>query len=179
MLAFVVNMHVQPLMPCKPAKARHLVEQGKAKVINCDPYTIKLIHGSSGYKQPIIAGMDTGSKFIGISAIGNNKTLYQAQVAIRDDITTGMKKRASYRGTRRGRKTRYRQPRFDNRGKKGFLPPSIVSKINSHHRERKALEKILPVTTWVLELASFDIHAITNPDVSGKGYQEGGMKGFY
>jgi hypothetical protein len=58
-------------MPCKPSKARKLLKEGKAKVIRTMPFTIKLIYGSSGYTQPIIAGMDTGSKVIGCSAIAN------------------------------------------------------------------------------------------------------------
>ena len=33
MLVYVLNKHGQPLMPCKPQKARKLLEQGKAKVI--------------------------------------------------------------------------------------------------------------------------------------------------
>ena len=66
MLVFVINKENRPLMPCKPSKARKLLKEGKAKVIKETPFTIKLIFGSSGYTQPIIAGMDTGSKVIGL-----------------------------------------------------------------------------------------------------------------
>ena len=62
---------------------------------------------------------------------------------------------------------------------KVVLPPSILSKINSHLREIKFVESILPVTQWKLELASFDIHKITNPEVQGKDYQNGLLKDFY
>jgi hypothetical protein len=41
------------------------------------------------------------------------------------------------------------------------------------------VESILPITRWNIELASFDIHKITNPEVSGSGYQEGSKKDFY
>ncbi len=81
--------------------------------------------------------------------------------------------------TRRSRKTRYREPRFNNRGKEGKLAPSIKSKIDSHFREKKFVESILPVSEWKVELASFDIHKITNPEVRGKGYQGGNQKEFY
>ena len=51
---YVLNKYGHPLMPCSSAKARHLLNNKKAKVIKRTPFTIQLIHGSSGYKQPII-----------------------------------------------------------------------------------------------------------------------------
>ena len=65
MLVFVLNKLKKPLMPCSPAKARGLLKKGLAKVISKKPFTIKLLFGSSAYKQKITAGMDTGSKTIG------------------------------------------------------------------------------------------------------------------
>ena len=123
--------------------------------------------------------MDTGNKKIGCAAITNNKVVYQSEVELRDDVSRKMQQRKMYRGTRRGRKNRYRKPRFNNRGKKGKLAPSIKSKIDSHFREKKFVESILPVSEWKVELASFDIHKITNSEVEGKGYQDGNQKGFY
>ena len=41
------------------------------------------------------------------------------------------------------------------------------------------VESILPITTWKVEIASFDIHKISNPDVRGRDYQNGNQKGFY
>jgi hypothetical protein len=63
--------------------------------------------------------------------------------------------------------------------KKGRIAPSVRSKIESHLREKKQVESILPVTLWKVETASFDTHKLTNPDVSSLGYQEGAQKGFY
>jgi len=182
MLVYVLNHHGKPLMPCSPARARHLLKDGKAKVVRRDPFTIKLRFGSSGYTQDVVAGMDTGSKTIGSAAIANGKVVYQAEVTLRDDVSGTMKQRATYRRTRRGRKTRYRQPRWSNRASlhaDGRLAPSIRSKVESHLRERDFVERILPVRRWKVELASFDIHKITNPDVEGAGYQEGAQKDFY
>ncbi len=169
-------------MPTNQAKARILLKTGKAKVVSRVPFTIKLTYNSNSYTQPIVAGMDTGSKKIGCAAIGNNKVLYQSETEIRKDVSSKMQQRVMYRRTRRGRKTRYRPARFDNRGnsrKDGRLAPSIRSKLESHFREKRFVESILPVTEWKVELASFDIHKITNPEVSGIGYQNGDQKGFY
>ncbi len=179
---YVINKHGKSLMPCKPQKAKKLLKQGKAKVISRLPFTIKLIHGSSGYVQPVVAGMDTGSKIIGSVAVGNNEVLYSAEVQIRNDVTKNMTRRKMYRVNRRSRKTRYRQSRFDNRKaskREGRIAPSVKSKIDSHYREKKQIESILPVTKWIVETASFDIHKISNPTVQGVGYQNGPLKDFY
>ena len=51
--------------------------------------------------------------------------------------------------------------------------------MDSHLRERDFIESVLPVSLWKVEVASFDIHKITHPEVEGKGYQEGEQKGYY
>lgn len=56
-------------MPCQPVIARLLLKENKAKVKRRTPFTIKLTFDSTEYKQPVIAGMDTGSKNIGCAAI--------------------------------------------------------------------------------------------------------------
>src|SRR4051794_39969820 len=126
--------------------------------------------------------MDTGSKTIGCAAIGNDQVLYQSEVTLRQDVSGKMQQRKMYRQTRRGRKTRYRPARWHNRAsmrRDGRLAPSIRSKVDSHLRERRFVESILPVTHWKVELAQFDIHKITNPDVKGVEYQNGDQKGYY
>lgn len=49
---YVLNKHGEPLMPCSPGKARLLLKQQKAHVVKRTPFTIKLLYGSTGYKQP-------------------------------------------------------------------------------------------------------------------------------
>ena len=166
-------------MPCSPQKARRLLKEKKAVVKHRTPFTIKLVHGSSGYKQECIAGMDTGSKHIGSAVISNSVVVYQASTEIRNDVSKKMTQRAMYRRTRRGRKTRYRKPRFLNRGKKGKLAPSLISKIDSHFRERDFINSILPISKWKVETASFNIHKISDPDVTRWTYQSGQQKDFY
>ncbi|MGF1759648.1 RNA-guided endonuclease IscB [Photobacterium sagamiensis] len=182
MFVFVLNKNDKPLMPCRPQKARKLLKTGDAKVVRKSPFTIKLNGGSSGYKQPLIAGMDTGSKHVGCAVIGLGQVIYQSQVALRQDVSKKMHQRAMYRRTRRGRKCRYRPVRCANRASlraSGRLAPSIKSKVESHLRERDFVESILPISQWKVETASFDIHKITNPDASGVGYQQGVQKDFY
>ena len=40
---YVLNKYGHPLMPCSPAKARHLLNNEKAKVIKRTPFTIYII----------------------------------------------------------------------------------------------------------------------------------------
>ena len=183
MLVYVINREGKPLMPCSPGKARRLLRRGKAKVARKDPFVIKLSFGSSGYKQEVIGGIDSGSKVIGSGAVGNGKVFYQSEISLRgEEIRKNMDQRKMYRRSRRGRKTRYRKARFLNRSastKKGRLAPSVNHKVEAHLREKKFMEKILPIAKWLVEVAQFDIHRITNPEVKGAGYQDGNKKGFY
>lgn len=169
-------------MPCKSVVARLLLKDGKARVKSRTPFTIQLMCDSTEYVQTVIAGMDTGSKTIGCAAISNGNVVYQAEITIRDDISKKMQRRAMYRSTRRGRKNRYRKARWLNRAsmrREDRIAPSIRSKIDSHLREKKQVESILPISEWKVETASFDIHKITDPDISGEDYQNGNKKGYY
>jgi 5-methylcytosine-specific restriction endonuclease McrA len=180
MLVYVLNSDGAPLMPCLPGKARGLLNAGQAKVVSRSPFVIKLLYGSSGYKQPVTLSVDSGSKVIGVAATGNGKTLYGSEVKNRTDIHEKLSQRASYRKTRRGRKLRYRRARWANRRRpKGWLTPTMRSKVRSHSREIEFVKRILAVTRTIIETASFDIHKIVNPDVSGEGYNQGRLKGFY
>lgn len=182
MEVYVLNKEGQPLMPCKPVIARLLLKEGKAKCIRRTPFTIKLLVDTTEYKQEVVAGMDTGSKTIGCAAIANGKVVYQSEVQIRQDVSKKMEQRKMYRRNRRGRKTRYRKARWQNRAsmrEEGRLAPSIKSKVDSHLRGKKFVESILPVSTFKVETASFDIHKISNPDVGKWQYQKGQQKDFY
>ncbi len=182
MVVYVISVDGRPLMPCSPRKARVLLRDGKAKVLRREPFTIKLLQKSGNAVQEIVGGVDTGSKKIGVAAVGNGKVLYQAEVTPRQNVKCRMAQRLMYRRNRRGRKTRYRPARWQNRASmraEGRLAPSIRSKVDSHKREMAFVESIVPITRWIVEVADFDIHKIINPEVEGKGYQEGDKKGFY
>lgn len=182
MIVYVLNKNKKPLMPCKPQKARKLLKEGKAKVIQTEPFTIQLLYGSAGYKQDITLGVDAGSKHIGLSASTEKKELYAADVELRNDIVDLLSTRRQNRRTRRNRKTRYRKPRFQNRVKtkhKGWLAPSVENKIHTHFKAIADIHKILPITNIIVETASFDIQKIQNPDIQGVGYQQGNQLGFW
>ena len=188
MLVYVCNKQGEPLMPCSPCKAKKLLKQEKAKVIRKEPFTIQLLYGSSGYKQKITLGVDTGSKHIGLSATTKDYELFSSDVELRTgkpndtDISQLLTKRREARRTRRNRKTRYRQARFDNRVKskhKGWLAPSVEQRINSHLVQIEKVHQILPVKEIIIETGQFDIQKIKNPEISGVEYQQGEQLGFW
>ena len=65
---FVLNMRGKPLMPCSPAKARHMLKAGKAFVVRRTPFTIKLTIATGETKQDVTLGVDAGARHVGISA---------------------------------------------------------------------------------------------------------------
>jgi 5-methylcytosine-specific restriction endonuclease McrA len=176
MLVFVLNKHGNPLMPASPAKARHLLDNGQAVVVRRTPFTIQLLYGSSGYKQGVTLGIDAGYSTVGFSAVAGRE-LIAGELTLRNDIKRLLEKRRAYRRTRRSRKW-YREPRFNNRGKKGWLAPSIKHKLDSHIRLIEKLKKILPITRIIVEVASFDTQKMQNPEISNIEYQQGELQGY-
>lgn len=182
LLVYVINKHGKPLMPCKPCKARKLLKDKKAKVVGNCPFTIQLLYGSSGYKQKLNLGVDAGAKTIGLSVTAKEKVLYECEYKLRDDVSKLLNTRKEARRTRRNRKTRYREPRFNNRVHskyKGWLAPSIEQRIQTHLSAISDIYKILPIYKVIVETASFDIQRINNPEIIGTGYQQGEQLGFW
>lgn len=175
-------------MPTKRfGKIRRLLKEKKAKVIRRCPFTIKLLYETeTNIVQDVVLGVDTGSKNIGISCVGNDKVFYQSQVMIRTDIKKNMDKRRSFRRNRRNRKTRYRPPRFLNRKnstKLNRLPPSVRHKVQAHIKEIEFCKKILPIAKIVLEVSQFDTALMKNPTLISEkvkhwGYQKGFNYGY-
>lgn len=180
-MVYVLNKNGQPLMPTENyAKVRILLKSEKAKVVKRCPFTIQLLYESTNYTQKIALGVDAGSKHIGLSATTTDKALFESDIELRNDIVNLLSTRRQNRRARRNRKTRYRKPRFNNRKKnKGWLAPSIRNKIDTHLKVVADAHKILPISKITVEVASFDIQKIKNPDISGKEYQQGEQLGFW
>ena len=181
-MVYVLNIDGQPLMPTdRHGKVRHLLKDGRAEVVKCCPFTIRLLYDSTHYTQDIVLGVDAGSKHIGLSGTTETKELYASDVELRNDIVDLISTRRQNRRFRRNRKTRYRKARFLNRlsDKKDWLAPSIRQKVDTHMTVVSRVCKILPVTKIIVETASFDIQKIKDPDISGTGYQHGEQLDFW
>lgn len=187
-MVYVISKSGQALMPTKRfGNVRRLLKEKKVKVIRRCPFTIKLLYETeTNIVQDVVLGMDTGSKNIGVSCIGNDEVLYQSQTTIRTDIKKNMDSRRACRRNRRNRKTRYRSPRFLNRKnstKLNRLPPSVKHKVQAHIDEIEFCKKILPISTIVLEVSQFDTALMKNPVLISEkvrhwGYQKGFNYGY-
>ena len=183
MYVYVINRHGQPVMPCRPRMARVLLQKHKATVVKQVPFTIRLLYGSSGYKQSVSFGMDAGSKHIGIAATTEKKVLYAEEMKPRNDVVKLLSVRRQNRRTRRSHKTRYRQARFDNRVSskpKGWIAPSVEVKIQEHISAVLRIQKMLPLSEIHVETAEFDTQRLKvveagKPVPVGTDYQKGEM----
>jgi hypothetical protein len=151
------------------------------------PFTIRLLYGSTKYIQPIILGVDAGSKTIGLSASTAKEEVFAAEVMPRNDVVENLSTRREFRRARRNRTTRYRKPRSDNRVRSNherWLAPSVKVKIQEHITSIKRVCTILPISKVVIETAEFDLQLLKaiqegKPIPEGEDYQKGEMYGSY
>ena len=179
-MVYVLSNLGKPIMPtCRYAKVRILLKMKLAIVIQVKPFVIKLLYETGNATQDITLGMDSGYLNIGFSTITDKKELLSGEVKLLKDMKKRIHDKSTYRKIRR-KKLRYRAPRFKNRRiPKGWLAPSIQHKSDSHTRVIEKFRKILPITKVIIEVGSFDIQKIKNPNIEGKQYQEGEQKDFW
>ena len=190
MLVYVLKQNGQPFMPTtRFGKVRRLLKTKKAKVVRREPFTIKLLYEpETDVVQECYCGVDTGSRHIGVAVVSNDKVLYQSQTELRNDIKRKMDARRACRRNRRSRKTRYRKPRFLNRGnstKSDRLPPSVNHKVQAHIDEIEFCKKILPISDskLIIEVSQFDTALMKDPRLFSEkvkhwGYQQGFNYGY-
>jgi len=176
----VLNMRGQPLMPTTSRKAKKLVKQRKAKVVQRLPFIIQLQYATGETKQEITLGIDAGYLVIGFSAITEKQELISGELELRKDVSKNITQRRQYRRTRRNRLW-YRKPRFNNRvssKKKAWLAPSLEHKLDAHKKLIQKIKSMLPITKIIIEVASFDAHKLKKPEISGLEYQQGELQGY-
>lgn len=153
-------------MPCTPAKARHLFKGGKAKPMwnKLGLFTVQLCYEQEPDNQPLVVGIDPGSKFEGFSVVGTKDTVLNLMVEAPDHVKDTVETRRTMRRARRSRKWR-RPKRFNNRlNRKKRIPPSTRSRWEAKARIIVQLLKVLPVTDAIVE----DVQAITRKGKGGK-----------
>ena len=174
----VLNMRGKPLMPTTPAKARHLLKQGKAKIVKRKPFVIQLTIATGETKQDITLGVDAGYSKVGFSATTEKQELISGELQLRKNMSKLIEQKRNYRIKRRS-KLWHRQPRFDNRKiKEGWLAPSIQHKLDTHIRLIEQIKKWFPITNTIIEVANFNTQKMQNPEISGIEYQQGELQGY-
>lgn len=105
MSVFVLAKDGRPLMPCSPAKAKHLLKKGLAKVRRRTPFTIQMLVVTKHCTQEVILGVDAGSKTVGLSCGTAAKELFAGEMIPRNDVVEKLSARREFRRARRNRKT--------------------------------------------------------------------------
>src|SRR6516164_4660277 len=140
-------------MPCTPAKARSLLKSGKArpKWNKLGLFMVQLCYEQEPDNQPLVVGIDPGSKFEGFSVVGSQDTVLNLMVEAPEHVKDAVQARRTMRRARRHRKWR-RPKRFDNRlNRKKRIPPSTRSRWEAKARIVAQLKKVLPLTDAIVE----------------------------
>ena len=171
---FVIGADGKPLLPTKKARARKLLDSGKATVYQVVPFTIQLKRVVDNPVGEFTIGIDDGATRVGIAVV-NEKTqevVFGGTIKLRQDVSLLLERRKNYRRARRSRKTRHRKCRNKRKKGKGWLPPTIRGKKESIVRVIVYLKKVANITSGVVEQGMFDVSSLAaGYKKSGKEYQ--------
>ncbi|MCA8448960.1 RNA-guided endonuclease IscB [Burkholderia vietnamiensis] len=194
MAVAVLDRRGNPLMPCTEKRARLLLARGRARVHRVVPFVIRLTDrlAEDSEFQALEVKLDPGSKTTGIAVVrveakqgGDEEKRLAVLVLINlvhrgRQISEALTTRRQLRRGRRGRNTRYRAPRFLNRGnkKEGWLAPSLYHRIQTTMSWVDRLSRWFPISSYAMERVKFDMQAMQNPEISGVEYQRGTLFGY-
>lgn len=176
----VLDAHRRPLAPCRPARARILLRKGRAAVFRRYPFTIILKHVPTGpIRRDFELKVDPGSRCTGLAIVSHGRYRTRCVVGINlhhrgPQIKGKLQDRAVHRRARRARNLRYRPARFDNRTRaEGWLPPSVHHRYATTRTWTDRLGRWVPITRAAIEEVKFDTQKLRNPEIQGRGYQQG------
>ena len=181
---FVRDTNKKPLNPVNPGRARTLLDSGRAAIFKRAPFTIIL---KVAIDTPIVADLrikiDPGSKTTGIAIVNDQsgEVVFAAELTHRgQQIKSSLDERRGVRRGRRARHTRYRKARWANRRnkKKGWLPPSLQSRISNILTWVQRLKQTCNIAAISMELVKFDMQLLDNAEISGVEYQQGTLAGY-
>lgn len=155
----VVSKTGSPLMPCHPARARKLVTKGKAiKRYRGGFFYLQLTEREDGDVQTVAVGIDPGSMREAYTVMSAKRTFVNVQThaANGKGIKKAMEGRRNARRGRRYRHTPCRPPRFSNRLRKGWLPPSTKARWQRKWNMVSFLRRLYPITHVVIEDVSVE-----------------------
>lgn len=191
----MVDKNNHPCCPINNGKARYLLKNNKAKIINHEPTVIKRLDdykADNEIRDIFELKIDSGYLNIGFSVSDNQHEYLAGQVELLTKMRDRIYTRSTLRRSRRSR-LRYRKnknidykitnnPTYKNGNEEGWFAPSIEHKMESHVRLVKKIMSWIPVDKIILEVAKFDIQKLKadaeGKNISGKDYQNGEMKGY-
>ena len=130
-----MSVNGKRLMPTnRCGYVRHLLKDGKAKIVSRHPFTIQLLYESEEYTQPLEIGVDSGYIHVGVSVKSERREFFSAQFDLLTDEKSRHDDCREYRRTRRNR-LRYRKCRFAKDTKpEGWIAPSLRHKAEAQVR---------------------------------------------
>jgi 5-methylcytosine-specific restriction endonuclease McrA len=151
-----------------------------------EPFTIRLKDRTVDdcILQPLRLKLDPGSKETGVAVLEETrnvaKAIWLGEIHHKKGIKLKLDKRRAVRRSRRNRKNRYRKPGKSNShlGQKGWLPPSLVARVDQTLNVVKKLCNLLPITSISTEHVKFDTQLMQNAEISGIEYQQGTLVGY-
>ena len=188
-------------MPCTEKRAAKLLSAGRARVHRLVPFVIRLVDRQleTSALQALECKLDPGSKFTGIAVVRVSEQIDAATGEIQKtvhvlsllelmhrgrQISEALTSRRAMRRARRNRNTRYRAPRFLNRGNKqrGWLAPSLQHRVDTTCAWVKRIQRWAPLTQIAQELVRFDMQKMQaqadGHDIAGAEYQQGTLLGY-
>ena len=177
-MVLVIDRHKRPCNTISAAYARILLFSKQAVIHKRFPFTIRLRNDNAVLKdRNYTVKLDPGSRTTGV-AITDDKELVVmlAEIEHRGHIIKrNLDKRRVIRRSRRNRKTRYREARFQNRTRpEGWLAPSVKSRADNVINFVKKYKKLLNVNKVMIENVSFDVAQMSSDNnLIGIDYQQG------
>ena len=180
----VLTPNRRPLAPCHPNRAKGLVHQEKASFRHRSGIRIIILNKTKIPKvkrtSRVQIRMDPGAKTTGIAITrnypdGTRDALMTLEITHQGrTVSRQLTKHRQLRRNRHYRKTRYRQPQFNNRTRApGWLPPSLRSRRQNTLTWVRRLAKLLPIQDILIETSIFDPQLLRNPEIKGTQYQQG------
>jgi 5-methylcytosine-specific restriction endonuclease McrA len=179
----MLDTNFRQLNPVHPGEARKLLSAGKAAVYRRYPFTIILKRAVKTPVEPLRVKIDPGSETTGIAVVNDTtgEVVFAAELSHQGEvIKKRLDKRRGVRRSRRNRRTRYRQARWRNRRnkKRGWLPPSLQSRITNSVTWVNRLRQRCHITAISLERVKFDMQLMEHAEISGVEYQQGTLQGY-
>ena len=185
----VLSADGYPLVPCRPERARQLVQQGKAHSRWREGiYHLRLKHRTREesivprqYELNIVPGADTSGYAVTLTYPDTGHRIPAALYEREHNSKTISHKLTQRRNYRRGRRYRgpYRQPTGkDNYKPEGWLAPSQEHQFIQHQRLFDTLTALFPIGLIRIQASPFDPALMQNPRISAEEYQQGTLYGY-
>jgi len=158
----VLSVNGKPLMPCRPSKARKLLENDMAEKCwnKLGQFYLQLKFepkSELNENQQVCLAVDPGSKWDGLAVVSKQSILTSGMLVLPSRVVEKLNQRREMRRARRYRKTPRRVKRFDNRRKPdSWIAPSQKVKVDFRIKIVNELCRLYPIKRFVVEDVRFN-----------------------